>query len=50
MVKKKEIEQDAEIKMCRWYAYNLDCPDLVEFKGCRYQHDEQIRYMHEMGM
>ena len=47
-MKEKEFRDECKIKMCKFYAYNLTCPDTVEFNQCTYQHDEITRIAHDI--
>ena len=46
MVKQNEIENEQKDKICKFFAYDLPCPDQIEFKECQYQHDDLIKQIH----
>ena len=30
--------------------HTMECPDMIEFKGCQFQHDPQVKKAHQMYM
>ena len=34
--------------MCKFFAYDFDCPDLIEFGDCAFQHDERLLKAHRI--
>ena len=42
-----EFKEENKLKICKFYAYNLECPDMTEFKDCAFQHDELIVKAHK---
>ena len=42
-VLQNEILYEKKEKICRNYAYDIPCPDMIEFGDCQYVHDELIK-------
>ena len=41
-VAKYEIFKEAKMKMCAFYAFNLECPKMFIHRSCNYMHDGRI--------
>ena len=48
LVKTREIENEPKAKICKFFAYDIPCPDTIEFGDCQFQHDELIKQAHLM--
>ena len=44
---KEVIQAQKVIRMCRYYAYHIECPDEEEEGKCSYLHNENIRITHD---
>ena len=48
IVKREEIRDEVKQRMCKFFAYDFDCPDLIEFGECAFQHDERLLKAHRI--
>ena len=47
LVRENEILNEQKNLICKFFAYDIPCPDLKEFGECIYQHDEVVKEAHE---
>ena len=48
LVKEEEFKYEQKERICHFYAHDMRCPDMEEFRRCSYQHDEDVKLARRM--